>query len=584
MTPRPSSLLTSAAIALLMAGVGARFLLGDDLNPLVESFATALMLLGGGLALLCGVMEGRAPAPILVVLVVVLMLPAASPMESFTIKRAADVLAATVAGLALMDLVSVRRMGNQVRRVLVAAAIALSWFGIAQSAWLNASAEAAARAVGHALTKTERGEAFLHSWRAAATFTSANHFAGFLLLVAPAVVGAWLRGRRRAAASIAAISCVAAFACAGSAGGAGALAIGGCVATWRMSPPGTNSRRRWRIASAGVALVGLGIVILASAHVGGGKLATLAERLDYHRLALRVLAEHVPFGCGLEATRTWMSSAHRAGEAFSRSPHDWWLQGLVECGIVFFGVAAILVRVVWRSLQAPQTEPVGDGDPPSRVVAWGLLGGVLLSAALAPFVTFLPATAGIAQAVDAGVTLAVLAGAWCLAGGVATDSPGFRSGLRVGLAAFLVHGFLDSDLLQPGVMITLALVLSAVRGPASQDVARTSGRVATIGLGLAAILAAVPIVQLGAGRQLVADVVIEGPQTEITSDHLDQLFRAPLGPIPDLRAAAAVWPDDPTSAQAIAMAQRIADSWSRGIRRRPDARALIDRLERLKAR
>ena len=136
------------------------------------------------------------------------------------------------------------------RRALVAAAVALSLFGLAQTLYLRAEVVRVAEEMAHALTHSEQGRAFLGSWRATATFISPNAFGGFLLLagiplVAAAVAamaGASTRSEKtRAAIAVAIVA--GGFACTGSAGAAVAAALGLTLAGWMSA-----KSRRARIA------------------------------------------------------------------------------------------------------------------------------------------------------------------------------------------------------------------------------------------------------------------------------------------------------------------------------------------------
>jgi hypothetical protein len=508
-------MLARAAAFFLAAGFAARFLLLDDVHPVVESTGIGLLLIGSGLVLFGRAAAGGAVAGSFALLMPPLLAWAARSLEPLALKRAIDVWAACMAGFAIRDLVRDGGLGPSVRRAAVAAAATLGVFGIAQTLYLRRDAAAAAHEMDHALTMTELGRAFLESRRAGATFISPNAFAGFLLLfgfpvvLAAAATIAGPRGRReKLLAAVLALIVLAAFACAGSAGATVAGVVGGLFVGWRAA---RGKLRPWLLAATIAAVaVAVGITAVAvSKPEASGKLKTLQQRVDYHKVGLRLLDDTFPEGAGLEQTRRLTAEATARTEAFSRSLHDWWLQGLVEGGIVFLPVAALFLIAIARGVRAAAArEAHAEGGPAAKArplaATWrrGLAAGLVLALILQPFATILPY--GFAHPIVHAAAMVGLA--WLLATAAIRWDPGgpaFDLGVAAGCVAFALHGIVDYDLYVPGAMLAFATALALLPGRNAAESPRAApiARGLTMAYGIASLLAPVAVMLLAATRE-----------------------------------------------------------------------------------
>jgi hypothetical protein len=477
------ALLFRAGTFFLAAGFAARFLMLDEIHPVAEAMGIAMLLLGSGLVLLELALRGGAAAATPLLLLPLLLLWAARSGEPAPAKRAIDAWAACSAGFAIRSLV--RRPGFEaaVRAALSGAAVALSLFGLAQFFFLRAEVARQAEELAHALTHSDAGRAFLASWRASATCISPNAFAGLLLLAGLPL--AFSAGRALATAPSRAVKAGAGlillvvaggFAAAASAGATIAALGGILIASWFAA---RGRARTWLgIAVAVLTLAAAGLVFAAASGTElSGKLRTLQERIDYHRAGLRLLAATFPAGTGLELAGGRMAGVTAPGEAFSRSVHDWWLQGVIEGGIAWIPVAAVLAwmlaRGVRRAVAAP---PPGPEIPGARPAWWGrgLAAGMVLGLVLEPMVSVFPYSLAPSIVLALATALVFAAGA-AVVRRLPLDDPAFARGLAAGCLAFALHGFVDFDLWVPNVMLAfataLALLLAAGErgepGPAS---------------------------------------------------------------------------------------------------------------------
>jgi hypothetical protein len=518
-------LLVRAGTFALGAGFAMRLLMLDDIHPVAEAGAIGFLLLGSGLLLLDLALRGGAAATTPILLLPLLLVWAARSLEPHALKRAIDAWAACTAGFALRGLARDRALAVHVRGALASGAVGLCLFALAQFFFLRDEAAKVAEELAHAITHTELGRAFLASWRSPATCISPNAFAGLLLLAGLPLVFAAGRaiasgavGPVRIGAAVLGVVVLGGFAVAASAGATLAAAAGILVFAWL----GARGRARTGlgIACAVLALAAAGVVIAAATGSElSGKLRTLQERIDYHRAGLRLLGASWPGGTGLELAGRRMMSVTAPGEAFSRSIHDWWLQGLVEGGIAWLPVAAVLAwalaRGIRRALAARPLETVEPGEAGrsrvgvgSRASWWwgGLAAGLCLALLLEPMVSVLPYSFG-PKEVLAAATAVVFAAVAIIARRLPLGDPAFVRGLAAGCLAFALHGFIDFDLWVPNVMITFAAALALLleSGPAG-DAPKLPSRLArglTAAYGMVNVLAPCAVLLLAESREHV---------------------------------------------------------------------------------
>ena len=510
--------LPSFAAGVFAAGFAARTFMPEDLRPAAEAIAVALLAFGSGLLLVDAGLRGRAAASSLALLAPIALIPPAWNSDAAGTKLAIDLATAVVAGFAVRTFAA---HGGSValRRLAATMVLVFAAFGLAQWLYLNEAVREAAEAMAHDLASTERGRAFLASWRARATFTSPNAFAGWLAMLGPlVVVGAW--SHSRSLGLVAAVLVGAAFGAAGSAGAAVALLIAGVVVARIRTEPGGRGRRLANAAAVCTAIGALAVIVMAlTSGPTGGKLATLGERFDYARAGLRLLADTAPFGGGFGAVDLRAATAFRPGESFSRSLHNWWLEGAVEMGVWFLPFVAMMLilarRVVLNLLSAtnaprvPQSDGAGagasaggpgagnasaneracDGDDgglrdtkTSSTTAKGVLVGVFLAGVLHPFVGFLPPVWNVDPWLEAVLVAAATAGAWRIAGAFRFSGPAGSVALLCGYLAFLIHGLVDFDLAIAGVAAGFGLTSGLISGP--PPAATVASRMLTLALGL----------------------------------------------------------------------------------------------------
>ena len=343
--PRPLALLGTFMLGL---GLGLRFLLPDE--PTVSPIAGALVRIplysGAAVVLLERLIRGG-PAPTAAIwLIPLAILPGCFPATALGVTRAFDLVAAICAGIALRNLVVHDRFGATLCRWLLALGITLCLVGLAQSLWQRAQLR---EAVGSAWDGWPMARAFLESNRASSTLVNPNAFAGLLLLLLPVAVGV----ARYASGALVLLALLAALAATGSAGAMLALLLALGI-RWRDTTP-----TRWWC-RAGF-LVGIGAVLVLVTALAtswqpplvGGKIDTFRQRMDYHALGARMMADAGPLGAGLEATRELRWAHARPDEANSAYIHDTWLQLLIEIGPVGLLLAAAGIVLIVRRRRAP---------------------------------------------------------------------------------------------------------------------------------------------------------------------------------------------------------------------------------------
>ncbi len=483
--------LPSFAAGVFAAGLAARTFMPEDLRPAAEAIAVALLAFGSGLLLIDAALRGRAAASTLALLAPLALIPPAWGADAAGAKLALDLATAVAAGFAVRVFAAHGGRGA-LRRLAATLVLVFAAFGLAQALYLNQAVREAADALSHELTTTERGRAFLASWRARATFTSPNAFGGWLAALGPlVVVGAWMRARSLGIAATMLVG--GAFVAAGSAGAAVALLIAGVLVALLRTSPGSRGRR---IAAAAATCTVVGaIIVVAMAAAGdptGGKLATLRERFDYARAGFRLLADTAPFGGGFGAVELRAAAAFRPGESFSRSLHNWWLEGTVEMGVWFLPFVALLLVLARRAIRRAKFGATSEADAvavaaestseASRATANGLLIGVFLAGVLHPFVNFLPPAWNVDPWLEAVLVAAATAGAWRVAGAFRYGGPVGSAALLCGYLAFLVHGLVDFDLAIAGVAAGFGVSSGLIAGP--PPAASKTSRALTLVLGL----------------------------------------------------------------------------------------------------
>ena len=506
-------LLARAGTFALAAGFAMRFLMLDDIHPVAEAAGIGVLLLGSGLLLLDLALRGGAAAATPILLLPLLLLWAARSLEPASLKRAIDAWAACSAGFAIRVLIRDRALAVHVRAALASAAVALSLFALTQFFFLREEAAKVAEEMAHALTHTDLGRAFLASWRSPATCISPNAFAGLLLLAGlPLAFAAWraiasgsIRLVRIGGAVLGAVV-IGGFLVAASAGATLAAAAGILLFAWL----GAQGRARtWLgIACAALALAAAAVVIAAATGSGlSGKLRTLQERIDYHRAGLRLFGASWPGGTGLELAGRKMMAVTAPGQAFSRSIHDWWLQGLVEGGIAWLPVAAVLLWALVRGIRRALAARPLDAVVSSRASWWwrGLAAGTALALVLEPMVSVLPYSFA-PPLVLAAVTAVVFAAGAIVARRLPLGDPAFARGLAAGCLAFALHGFIDFDLWVPNVMLAFATALALLleSGAADSNAPKPPSRLArgiTAAYGVVNVLAPCAVLLLAETRE-----------------------------------------------------------------------------------
>ncbi|HYC77658.1 MAG TPA: O-antigen ligase family protein, partial [Planctomycetota bacterium] len=288
------------------------------------------------------------------------------------------------------------------------------------------------------------------------------------------------------------------FVAAGSAGAVAALLGALPIAAALGAPPRSPRRRRAALLVAAWLAGCLTLAAAANASTAPtGKTATLRERLDYARTGLRMAADSGPFGVGLERVAESAPRYRRPGEAFSRSLHNWWLEGWVEAGIWFVLAAAPATWSILRRLRSvaattSSTPPVAA--PRDRAWPIGIALGVAVAGLAARSVRFTPygaiADPTVDVVVNAALATAVVLAFRRLAADVGVDGPLPRRAAAIGLLAFLLHGWIDYDLKVAGVAVAFGAWWGASTAAAPAGaVARRADRIAAAALGAAALLA-----------------------------------------------------------------------------------------------
>lgn len=313
-------------------------------------------------------------------------------------------------------------------------------------------------------------EGRLMAVRAIGTFVLPNSFGGYLILLLPAVIGyvhdlckqrpgPWL-GAAIMANGLAALVMLAALLYTKSKGAwicLAAVAAGWLVWRWRTRLP---ISARW-LAAAVLACGLLFGLLQATGLLPEPKeyLGSLWVRTDYWRGGAKIVADHPWLGVGLDGFGEHYGRYIRPQDDESIRAHNNYLQIWCEMGI--FGLAAFVGFWVtfWRgaSRGSPEALPLGAATERQRALA-------ILGAAIGPvaivlehmFFGHFDITGWPAHSFQI-----LLAAAWLLYYGatMAADvapgfGRGFRTGLLMGVACFLVHCLVDIDLYVPSLTQT----------------------------------------------------------------------------------------------------------------------------------
>jgi hypothetical protein len=483
----PAPWIAGLGAGLLVAGLAARLMMPEDLEPRAETLAIGLWTLGAGLTLIDAALRRRAPARTGMLLLPWLAIPPAIGAAAGGTKLAIDLFAAALGGFALRA-IAIRDGAARGRRILAALLLSLAVFAVAQTVYLRADARAVAEATRHELTTTERGRAFLGSWRASASFQSPNALGGALLLLLPPLCGVCLaaRGRARGIALAAALTAAGGFAAAGSAGAAASMSVAAAISGVVWTTPRTRARRLAVVAAVCVVVAVVAAVIVAAVDASAsGKIATLRERLDYASTGRRMLRDALPFGFGLGGVAARAESYAWAGTAFSRSLHDWWLEGLVEAGIWFVPVAVAMLFTATVAMRRRPDETTSPAVATAKDVV-PLVVGTILAVRLHPFVVFLPSRFDVGLWPDALLTGALVAASALVIARLPFDRPAAIRGWTLGVLAFLIHGLVDYDVAIAGVAAAFGAAFGLL--PLSTPPSSTRAAVAaTCALGLAGL-------------------------------------------------------------------------------------------------
>lgn len=457
--PRPLGLLGALMLGL---GLGLRFLLPDEpsSSPL-EGALVRIPLLSGAAIILLERLIRRGPAPSAVVwLIPLAILPGCFPLTAIGVTRAMDLVAAVCAGIALRDLVVHDRFGATLCRWLLALGLALCLIGLAQALWQR---DELREAVGTAWDASPMARAFLDSNRATSTLVNANAFAGLLLLLLPLAIGG--RGSRSGRGVL--IVLLATLATTGSAGAILALLLALGV-RWRA--PDTHGR--WCRAgfiggAAGVLLLVTALATSWQPPLVGDKIETFRQRLDYHALGARMLADAGPLGAGIEATQELRWAHARPDEGHSDYIHDTWLQLLIEIGPVGMLLAASGVGLLAyrRRTKTPAPEQDRPTEHGSRAaVAFGI--GVTVGVTMAPLLNGVPRVLPLGWAAPPILDALGLAGCVLLSARMLRNViPPSGAAWTWGIVAFALHGLVDYDLYVPAAatMLGAACALAPIK-------------------------------------------------------------------------------------------------------------------------
>lgn len=508
--------LPALAVGTLGAGLALRTFLAAGLSPVGEALAAGLLLLGGGLVLADRATKWNLPARLVTYALPCVVAWHVSRSAGDARLRAVDLLALTVAAIALRDAVMSRAAGSILRRALVAVGFMFGLLGLAQVLYLRPSMTAELIGSGAPLSTTEMGRAFLASWRATGVFTSANVFASaFLVTLMPCVVLSLAASKGRIVSVLFGVLGIAGLCAAGSAGAATAVVVGGAIG-WAMveARPAKIRTARWLAASVVAAAVAI-VVAARLAPDAANKLGTLNERLDYWTTALRALfpttmdgVVALLSGTGPGSADARMTAASRPDAAFSRDPHQAILTMALEFGVPFALAACAVVggrlasaRGSLRTVSALGASLVRD--PAKRPVArdaraWavGFAVGTLLAGLMQRLITFFPAGVDAPALVDAAVWTVLGVVAWKLAGFVDVSGDDADLAWWCGTTALVAHAMIDVHVRIPAILTLAAVAFATLPGPGPCPTirGRSLGRLAAVLLGVFAVLASLPIV------------------------------------------------------------------------------------------
>ena len=534
-------------------------------GPLVAVLPTFLLAIGGALTLLLSAARNCSGAGMIALLLPLVALPGMLLHSHGAIATGAHFAALAVAAVALRCFVAEGANARALLRTMLAVLAVTALIGLAQTLYQRDEARAYVAANPDAFSNSAMANAFLASDRCASVFLVPNTFAAVLWLLLPLVVGAcWVaRDSPRLRAAAPALLLLSAFAAAAS---LGAFAAGGC-AVW-------CSVQRWRSPARKATLLALAALSFcaalllcwpaARALLGSAthsaidlKLLSLHERVDFQTLAMRLFTDWSPLGLGFGAFADCAEAVLRPGEAWSASPHAAWLQLLLEGGLA--PLTALMIAVVWLGRATRSTTPLECAPVPAAALrpasapllranaghsARAFLLGAAMALALVPFVvplaTPLPLSMDIPAAASAALLVAFGVLWWLLA--AAAQLPQARPLLSLGLLAFFIHGFVDSDLFIPGAAAA-ALFVATLLLPLPQRSAARTLQVAAAVLALAIAALAVHSAWRADLRRVALDLAAEdaGARQFLATNHdgaLDALEQA--GPTLAVHGTAAV--------------------------------------------
>ena len=310
--------------------------------------------------------------------------------------------------------------------------------------------------------------------RAIGTFVLPNSFAGYLILLLPAVVG-YVHDLCRPPHSrlrLAAIAVNAAAAFAISAAliytkSKGAwiclIAVVACWLTWRWRKR-LPIRARWLVAAA------FAVMLLFGWLQAAGLLPEPCEylgsfwvRTDYWRGGAKIVAERPWLGVGLDGFGENYGRHIRPQDDESIRAHNNYLQIWCEMGV--FGLAAFVAfwASFWKGASRGSGQTLPCDKATEREKALAILGAAVGPAAIVMehlFFGHFDITGWPAHSFQV-----LLAAVWliCYTATMAAAmppgfGPGFRTGLLLGVACFLVHCLVDIDLYVPSLTQTAWVV------------------------------------------------------------------------------------------------------------------------------
>jgi len=308
------------------------------------------------------------------------------------------------------------------------------------------------------------------------TFLIANSFAGYLLLMIPALLGYLADGwrkrnpRQTVLAGILLLPILIAFAATGSKGGAVALGVGLVVfAVWGFREFILSHRMQFACA-VGAILVVMGIAQLCGLLPKPGEFAgSSSVRYGYWRAAIQVFEKHPAIGVGLDNFADQYAAVKRPEDQEVRRTHNDYLQLLAEGGVLLLAAYAFFLVMYWHRVARRKEELI----PPAGAVSTGL--GALVAGVI-------PLGAGLfGLEMLCGGTLQSMSGFWgwywplslwfawtifmivCFMD--RSDYALGRTsratiGIACGLIAFFIHSFGDFDHFVPGTLLTAWLLMA----------------------------------------------------------------------------------------------------------------------------